>query len=492
MIHQGAIHAGQTRADKFNAGMLSLVMQGSFSEIYIFDAVTLRLMHVNRAARKNLQYTIAELRGMTPFDLAPELLREPLDQLLEPLRTGMTKQVQFDTLHRRKDGSTYPIELRVLHQASGSAPVFVVIGNDVSARQKSAHALHLSEARFRAIVNNTPGLAYQFLRRPDGSVCFPYLSKGCRALLGISAERLRHDSSLFLKLILPEDRASYLESMEASAASMRAWNWEGRIWIEKWKDIKWINLRSTPRALPEEGLQWEGIMTNITKSKMEEAEIKRSRRQLAELSAHVNSVKEKERTRIAREIHDDLGGNLTAIKMAMALMKRRLPAGDEALAEKAAYVDTLIDRTIEAVHRISMDLRPGILDFGIVAAIDWQAKEFERQIGIPCAFSTNAANIDLDADQATALFRIFQETLTNIGKHANANKVHVRLSATDRSVHLEVRDNGNGIRAADRLKEKSFGIRGMMERASTLGGHLSVGNAQGGGTVVAIRIPLSA
>lgn len=343
-----------------------------------------------------------------------------------------------------------------------------------------------------AQTDGLPALIYQFLQRPDGSVSFPYLSEGCDALLGVSVERLQADSSLFLELILPEDRQSYLDSMAASAADMKTWNWEGRIRIETWKDIKWINLRSTPRALPGEGVQWEGVMTNITQSKIEESELKISHARLVELSAHVETVKENERMRIAREIHDDLGGNLTAIKMALALLKKRLPAGDSALLEKADYVDALVDRSIEAVHRITVDLRPSVLDFGIVAAIDWQAKEFEKQFGISCKFSSNKKDVALHPDQATALFRIFQEALTNIGKHAQADRVVVRLACSNRSMRLDVTDNGRGIGNEDRCKPKSFGIRGMTERALALGGQLSIGNAAGGGTEVSVRIPLAA
>jgi signal transduction histidine kinase len=235
-------------------------------------------------------------------------------------------------------------------------------------------------------------------------------------------------------------------------------------------------------------------MTNITQSKREEAEVKRSRAQLSELSAHVETVKEKERMRIARELHDDLGGNLTAIKMALALMARHRGSEEEAVfAEKAQYVDSLVDRTIEAVHRISADLRPSILDLGIMAAIRWQAKEFEKQLGIPCKVSTNKKEIELDPDYATALFRIFQEALTNVGKHAKATRVMVHLARSNRSISLEVTDNGRGIAATDRLKPKSFGIRGMEERASALGGRLTVGVGDDeGGTVVTIKIPLTA
>jgi two-component system sensor histidine kinase UhpB len=471
---------------------LPIVMQGSFSEIYVMDCATLKFVQVNQAARKNLQYTADELGTMTPLDIACSLSLKTFQQSLQTLREDATTRTGFDTTHVRKDGTTYPIEFRVFYCATGPTPVFIAIGNDISGRHQSEQALRHSEARFRAIVSNTPGLVFQFLLRKDGSVAFPYLSAGCHALLGVSVERLRANSAMFLELILLEDRQSYLDSMAASAAALKAWNWEGRIWVEKWKDVKWINIRSTPQAVLGDAVQWEGIMTNITQSKREEGEIKRSREQLAELSAHVEKVKEDERMRIAREIHDDLGGNLTAIKMALALVTRRLPLGDTALAEKAEYVDALVDRTIEAVHRISMDLRPSLLDFGIVAAIDWQAKEFEKQIGIPCSFTSNKKDIELPPDQSTALFRIFQEALTNIGKHANATRVSIKLVRTNRSVRLEVADNGRGIAARDRVKPKSFGIRGMIERASALGGQLTVSSAAESGSVVELSMPLSA
>jgi two-component system sensor histidine kinase UhpB len=345
----------------------------------------------------------------------------------------------------------------------------------------------------QAFVSNTPGLVYQFTLHADGSVAFPYLSEGCAALLGMPAPELQEAPGKFLDLILPDDRKDYVDAMMASAAGLAPWNWEGRIWIDAWNDVKWINLRATPHHLPAEpgAVQWEGIMTNITANKQEKEEVTRSRARLAELNAHIEQVKEQERTRIAREIHDDLGGNLTAIKMALAMLSRRLPPDQPQLAEKAAYVDALVDRTIDAVHRISLDLRPSMLDFGIVAALEWQVGEFEKQNGIACSFSCNEKDIDLGLDHATALFRIFQEALTNIAKHARASRVVVRLQRLRQQVTLTITDNGTGIAAADRSKPQSFGLRGMNERARALGGTMAITAANGGGTVVTIRIRLS-
>ncbi len=475
-----------------NTDVLSAILDDAFSEIYIVDCASLRLLDVNRTARENLQHDAATLATMVLPDLATNLSAANYHDLFDSLDSGKNGQMRLEAVHLRADGSQYPVELR-LHRYLGNgadAAAYVVIGRDLSAQHEAANALRQSESRFRAIVSNTPGLVYQFMMRSDGGIAFPYLSEGCHALLGISTEDLQADAARFLALILPEDRLSYTASMMASAADKRGWNWVGRIWIEAWKDIKWINLRATPRALACGSVQWEGIMTNITQTKLEEAEIKQSRAQLAELSAHVETVKEQERTRIAREIHDDLGGNLTAIKMSLALLARRLPA-DAQLLDKATYLDSLVDRTIESVHRISGDLRPSILDFGLVAAIDWQAREFEKQLGITCEFAANRKDIELHPDQATALFRIFQEALTNISKHANATRVRVELVRGSRSVRMHIVDNGRGIENADRIKSKSFGIRGMVERASALGGDLSVTPGEHGGSIVSVKVPLA-
>ncbi|WP_373988487.1 ATP-binding protein [Duganella sp. BuS-21] len=345
-------------------------------------------------------------------------------------------------------------------------------------------------ARFAAIVSNTPGLVFQFVLHADGEVSFPYLSDGCQALLGLPAAELHAQPQRFLGLILDDDRQSYLDAMRASASALWSWNWEGRIWVDAWKDVKWINLRCTPHALAGGAVRWDGIMTNITDSKLEQLEVHHSRARLAELSAHTDRVKEQERKRIAREIHDELGGNLTAIKMAVAMLAARLENSnaEPALREKTAYVDALVDRTIDAIHRISLDLRPALLDLGLVAALEWQVGAFAKQTGIDSCFSTNQRDIGLDNDQATALFRIAQEALTNIAKHAHASKVSVKLARQRHHVSLKISDNGSGIGPADRAKPDSFGLRGMAERARALGGTLALSHASGGGTVVAIKI----
>ncbi|MDA8108582.1 MAG: histidine kinase [Betaproteobacteria bacterium] len=355
-------------------------------------------------------------------------------------------------------------------------------------RQLAQLALRESEARYRAIVTNIPGMVFQLLRLPDGSFLFPYASEGCLTLLGVRAAGLMHDSAHLVERIAPEDRGSFLDSMALSANRLGAWNWEGRIALAH-GEHKWLNLRSTPRRLAGGEVQWEGIILNVSHAKFAEFELRRSRERLRELSAHIQSVKERERTRIAREIHDDLGGTLTAIKIELLRLAKHLPLNLDHLHERASSIEALADSALETTHRISTELRPGILDLGIVAAVEWQAKEFGKHFGVACAVERSGEEIELDPDAAFAVFRIFQEALTNVAKHSDASHVAVRLGFDCDRFELSVHDDGRGLTEGDLSKPRSFGVHSIVERARDLGGEASVTGIPGRGTTVVVRIP---
>ncbi len=225
---------------------------------------------------------------------------------------------------------------------------------------------------------------------------------------------------------------------------------------------------------------------------MAEIEIASSREQLAELSSYLQKIKEQERARIAREIHDDIGGILTAIKCELLPWTEGAPNKPDFYRKKAESIESLVDQVIDSTRRISMDLRPGILDCGIVAAVKWQAKEFCDRVRVQYRFSCDSDEIPLDSDLSVAIFRIFQETLTNISKHASASRLQVRLTEKDGWVFLEVSDNGCGITEQDMTKPQSFGIRGMRERCQQLRGSLHISGKPGKGTKVTISIPVNA
>lgn len=350
-------------------------------------------------------------------------------------------------------------------------------------------ALQKSEALFQAIASNLPGVVFQFLLSGNNQASFPYVSDASETLLGLSPQMLMEKPELFPALILPEDKKSYHQLMMTSAEQLSTWNWEGCIQVKGDSDIKWISLRATPRRMANGATLWDGIMINITRNKLTEREIVRSREQLAELSSYLQRVKEQERARIAREIHDDIGGTLTAIKCELYPCMDTTARKSEFYQQKAKSIESLVDRVIDSTRRISLDLRPGILDCGIVAAVQWQAKEFSDRTGIVCKVFCATDEISLDSDLAIAIFRVFQETLTNISKHANASRIQVKLVELEGLIFLEVMDNGCGITNIDMEKQDSFGIRGMRERCQQLKGNFHIVGESGKGTKVTILIP---
>lgn len=475
--------------DWIDTAWLLTVLDNSLDEVYFIDCSTERFWHANQTALTNLQHDMNTLLRLSPLDISVDLTAEQWNAYLQPLRDGAVDSISYETRHWRRDGSYYPISFRIFRSPPHSAPVYIAIGTDISVARATARALLISQSRYQAIVANIPSLVFQFKRHGDDSIRFLYLSERCEDLLGVSAEQLQIHPDLFSEMIMADDRDSFKQALDASNTLQPSLNWQGKIWIANWQDIKWISIRATARRADDGSTAWDGVITNITHTKQEELEIKRSHAQLAEFSAHIQVLKEQERTRIAREIHDDLGGNLTAIKMALALVKRRCNS-DEASLEKVGYAEHLVDRTIESIHRISGDLRPSVLDFGIVAGIDWQAQEFERLTSIACHLVSEQEDIELSSDQATALFRIFQEALTNISKHACATEVVVELKLDGKDVVLDIADNGKGMQLSEQLKTNSFGIRGMNERVDMLQGSLSINSAPNLGTKLSIRIPM--
>jgi two-component system sensor histidine kinase UhpB len=466
---------------------LSLVVQHVPSEVWVMDAETLRLIHANEAACRRLDCSASDITLLHLENVFPEVSEQRVRRALKKLDHGSAVEIDLPKQSMSDNRTPHPARLRLLRMSGNAGSILIAIGIPFCATSETT----LSDSPLDAVVSGMPALVFRLMLNADGTYGFHYLSSGCKSLLGIASDALLEDGSRLQCLLLPEDRVGFYTSMQESAAALSVWNWEGRIWRDEWKDIKWINLHATPHLLPEGQVQWEGIMSNITESKAEQQELVHSREQLAELSAHIEAVKEQERARIAREIHDDMGGNLTAIKMALAMLARRLPENDQALREKAAYVDTLIDRTLESVHRIAGDLRPSVLDFGLSASIAWQAQEFEKQTGIRCVFETNKEeDVQISSAHSTALFRVVQEALTNISKHAQATGVVIRLLDKENFIQLEVVDDGRGIAAEDWMKPNSFGIRGMRERTHALGYGFHIEGEKDKGTRLTVTIPL--
>jgi PAS domain S-box-containing protein len=257
---------------------------------------------------------------------------------------------------------------------------------------------------------------------------------------------------------------------------------------------RWVRSAIYPTAglTPDGSRIYFHAVSDITAAKQVEDELRASREQLRELSRFLESVREDERTRLAREMHDELGQTLTALKIDVAWLTRRLSPEQGSLLEKTGSMYELIDGAIQTVKRISTELRPGVLDdLGLADAIEWQAQELGKLTDIEFRFSARPQHLVLDRDRSTAIFRICQEALTNVVRHADATRVSVSLRKGPDHVSLMIKDNGKGVEESQTLDPAAFGLLGMRERARIWGGDVRIEGVPGKGTVVALSIPLT-
>lgn len=339
------------------------------------------------------------------------------------------------------------------------------------------------ESRLGAIAAHVPGVLFE-LHQPPGSAlpAVTYLSEGAAGLLGHAPAELIADSDRFYALLLNPAGEPFALRLQASARSGEPLAWEGR--VGNGPAARWISVSASARSSPGGARLWDGIMFDVSALKQAES-------RLRELTAHWERRMEEERAAIARELHDDVGGTLTALKVDIDWLRRRAGESIE-LQAKTADMEELVDSLISASTRLALALRPGLLDYGIAAALEAKAAEFANRLGIPCHFRANDDELSLSTEQSTALFRVFQETLSNVTRHAAASRVDVELFATGGQVTLEVRDDGCGIAPQDLAKARSFGIRGIQERVSRLGGWVEVSGDLGKGSTVMIGIPRQA
>lgn len=252
---------------------------------------------------------------------------------------------------------------------------------------------------------------------------------------------------------------------------------------------------ATRRSFSDEDSHFLEAVANVLSAAVErfrgEEELSQSRQELRALAARLQAAREEERTALAREIHDELSGSLTALKIDISLLPDRAAKDRALLLEKLTFMTALIDNTLERMHTIVTELRPVILDkFGLVAAIEWQASEFQRRSGIVCECDLPADELPFEEARSTAIFRIFQEALTNVLRHAEATQVAVVLGRGTEGMRLAVVDNGKGIDEKAIHAQSSLGLVGMRERALAFGGALEISRAPRQGTQVVVKIPM--
>jgi len=357
--------------------------------------------------------------------------------------------------------------------------------------QQVLEAKRQAEAKFRTLVEQIHAITYISSLGISGSM--QYVSPQI-ADLGFSPQQWLADREFHVRQIHPADRADAQKAISSSLLNGDPLRTEYRLIANDGREL-WF--RDEAKAVMDEygrKLFLQGILVDITRNKVAEDALRQSQDALRSLAAHQETIKENERKRIAQEIHDELGGLLTGIKAYVSVsVERSVEAGmprDPLLTDAS----NLADEAIEAVRRVITDLRPSVLDqLGVWEALEWYANEIEKRssgLACTCVIDASAMAATIDPERSTMLFRIVQETLTNVVRHAEASQVSIHAKVQDGVILVEIQDDGKGIEAAPRRDRQSWGILGMHERAMHFGGLLTVTGEAGSGTKVALRLPL--
>ena len=453
------------------------VIENALDGIVVLD-MDGKIIYGSPSIERILGYKQEELIGVKGFVFThPDEISNDV-RMFNNMRQNPGASVVVESVIRHKDGSWRIVEA-VANPISGDRGIEGIVVNwrDITERKRLEELLKESEDRYRDIVENSLEGIYQV----DTSGKFLFVNESFARTFGYKREELigKHFSSM-----LDAETTSRVAKMVEDVFSGK--NVRAEVPVQH-KDGRGIPVSFSATPLKREGkiIGLSGILKDVT-------ERRRIEEELRSLSNHLQQAREAERALIARQIHDELGQALTALKMDLAWMNNRLNAEQEPLLKKTRAMLELTDKAIQTVRTLSSELSPKVIeDLGLEAALDWLTEEFQNRTGIECKLALTSKDIALERERATAVFRIFQEALTNIARHANATKVKVSLQKTNGRLVLKVVDNGKGITREQVSNPRSFGLMGMRERARFCGGEVKIIGSQNKGTAVIVRIPLN-
>lgn len=354
-------------------------------------------------------------------------------------------------------------------------------------RRQAEIALRASEDRLRQVSSQLPVAIFEFLPAPPAR--FHSISEGVARLLPASAEEILADAGVFFAGIHPDDVGG-LSWRDPAGPPPRDFEWIGRSLIAA-DEPRWLQIRATSGVSGAGERAIHGAMLDVSALKRAQQDLENSREELRRLASHREARVEQERARLAREFHDELGQVLTTARMHAQLLERQLPADAAAARSAAQEIEAMIGEASRSVKAIASDLRPAALNLGLSAAVEWIAGRVLAPAGIGYSVSITPAADHLDDSHAIALFRIVQESLNNIVRHAGASHVHVTLGRLDEELHLLVEDDGKGFDAGGVDHSSHFGLLGISERVTALGGTLEIDSSPGAGTRLSISLPLA-
>lgn len=426
---------------------------------------------------------------------------EYIDRLVQPagqarlraawakvLAEGGTAQCEYSI--QRPDGTTACIYewMKACTPTPGNTTIYG-FRHDVTV-QRHAEAERLNAAmRFQALIEQLPGVAYlASLQKNRGTL---YVNRKIELLLGFSAEDWSADRALRLRQLHPQDRKKVLRTIADARASRKAYSLEYRVYHRD-GSLRWLHDEGhIITNAQNEALFLQGVMLDITERKLTQQELQRAHQRMQHMIDGLDSLREQAHKRLAKEMHDDFGQLLAAMKMDIATLQSHLPVSDTTLAQIIAGINDLVDTMINSVRRIIADQPPQDLDdHGLFQALRLLAAGFSKRHGIDCRVHTPEPEPLLGEAVAVPVYRMVQEALNNVAKHAHATNVDIRLECSGDSAMLCVRDNGRGMVDDAMQKAGSFGLIGMRERIMALGGDMQLDSAPGAGTTLRITIPL--
>lgn len=448
-----------------------------------------RVRYANEAVEQMFGYAVGEMLGRPLSDFKPDLHMDNWLELWRQVRRGEGGPLNFETEYRHADGSLLLAEVSLSFLNYGDAEYLVVFVTDVTARHHALAALQESEARLQSVAANVPGMVFRLERAAPGApVQYVFIGEGSESLVGYPANSLRQPGHGMFSLVHPDDRDTYQHNQLIAFSTNQDWQWQGRM-LTRGGEQRWVDIKAVARDLDDGRVVWDGIVWDISDNKRIELALGESRAQLRDLAAHLESVREEEKAHLAREVHDEFGQVLTGIKLETSMLEFSYASLDPGLGERLANMKRQIAQLFQLVRDMATALRPPILDAGLASAIEWQARRFEERTQLACLVEVPEQLPALSDARATGLFRILQEALTNITRHAEAQSVELRLTVEDTELCLSISDDGRGF-VIDGERPRSFGLVGMHERALMMGGRLEIESQPGEGTTLTVRVPL--
>ncbi|WP_293762695.1 sensor histidine kinase [uncultured Aquitalea sp.] len=446
-----------------------------------------RIRYANQAAETMLDYSAERLLNLPINTLEPNLTPERWLELWNQLRSRQPVS-RFETHCLKADGQLLPVEATLSFLKFGLTEYLVVYLSDITERQQAREKLEESEARFKGMASNVPGVVFRMEKAgPGHQARLAFVSDASQSMLGMTPLDMLSLSGGWQTIIAPEDLSGFLQNWQLAEDEQRDFQWQGRIRDAGGQPL-WVDVKATVRCFDDGHTVWDGIVWDITRNKQNEIMLAESRALLRSLSAHLESVREEEKARIAREVHDELGQVLTALRLETTMCELGYAHQDAGLSERLSAMKKLIEQTFQLVRDIATALRPPVLDAGIGSAIEWQARRFEKRTGIPCLISVPDSPLPLSDARAIGVFRILQEALTNVMRHAEASTVSVALTQQNGIITLSIADDGKGFDPDAHRQQRSFGLVGMRERVLLLGGELLIDSQPDQGTTVTIRL----